>query len=389
MILPSAPLAPASNHPQPEGDLRRWQNRALILEQIRTTSETSRRELHELTGIRPNTVGEIVTDLLNEGLVEEIGEVQGRRGRRRRLLSLASESSVVGAELFEGAIRVGRVGLRGDLRVFNEHRLRSQRRDRVIDTLIKAIQPLVEMGDTLGVGLAAAGVVDSSAGISRRIRGIEEWEDVPVVAILEERLGVRTHLANLTDVRLIDLKQRGKIEPGMTAVLVVIEPGRIGCGIIAEGHLLRGAVEASSELGQTKVCIGDEIICLEDMVDTKFLRRRVREIGGTPPRDLRVLLRSDDPATEKIRTELAERLGISLANMVLLIKPSKMWLGGSVSSHRSLTEAVCSHLRANLLPSFDAALTIETLDNSPEDGARGAAGLVLDTLFAKPDVRAF
>jgi DNA-binding Lrp family transcriptional regulator len=256
-------------------DIRGWRNRSRILQEIRRAGRISRRGLFEITGIRPNTVGEIVTELLDSGLLEEVGTLGGRRGRHRRLLALSPGGKVLGAELFEGALRVGALGLDGEVLETVEHRLSSERRADVVGALIDALRPLANAGSVFGIGVAVAGVVDSERGVSRRIAHFEGWEDVPLGPELEQAFGVPVRLGNLTEVRLVDLKHRGAIRPGMTAALVVLEPGAIGCGIVAEGQILRGAVEASSELGQTLVMSEGRWLRLETLTDWTRLRRTV------------------------------------------------------------------------------------------------------------------
>ncbi len=379
-----------------DGDLRGRQNRARLLQEIRHAGPISRRGLHERTGTRPNTVGDIVGGLIAEGLVEEVGAAAGKRGRRRQLLALAARGTVLGAELFESAVRVGALDLHGTLREFTEHPLPTRSRAPVIETLVKALRALARTGKILGAGVAVAGVLDSERGISRRIAGFRDWRDVPLAARLRRTLRVPVHLGNLTDVRLIDLKHRGLIGPEMTAALAVLEPGAVGCGIVTGGQVLRGAVEASSELGHTKVmpdgprCHCGGRGCLEALTDWSFLRREIRRRGGRSPADLAAFLASRDADVVTVRDELAARLGTALANLVHLIKPSHLWLTGSLAAPGSpLMKTVVRALRRNLLPSFDEALNIETLDHAPQDGVRGAGGLVLDRLFAVPEVRYF
>jgi predicted NBD/HSP70 family sugar kinase len=346
--------------------------------------------------MRPNTVGEIVNALIEEGLVEEVGALAGHRGRRRRLLELSSRSAVLGAELFEGAVRVGVISLRGELLGFAEHELPSRRRRRVIEALIRFLRPMASGRDVRGLGVGVAGVVDSEHGVSRRAAGFEDWEDVPLAAELEGALRVPVRLGNLTEVRLVGLKHAGLIAPGMTAALVVLEPGAIGCGIVAEGQILRGAVEASSELGHTKLASDGPLChcgargCLEVLTAWPHLCKEIRRRGGKSPRDLAAFFASAEPEVADVREQLIERVGLALANLALLVKPSHLWLTGTLTIAREqFVEPLIAVIRRHVLPPFAEALRMEVLEHGPEDGVRGAAGLILDRLFAMPEIRYF
>ncbi|MBN1475347.1 hypothetical protein JXA47_01195, partial [Candidatus Sumerlaeota bacterium] len=134
MAAPSRGSILSPNVGQRKGaDLRGRQNRAALLQCVRESAPVSRRGLSEETGIRPNTVGVIVAELIEEGILVDVGEVVGRRGRRRRLLDFAPQSHVLGAEIFEGAVRVGAMDLRGEIRDFEERPLESHDRETVLE----------------------------------------------------------------------------------------------------------------------------------------------------------------------------------------------------------------------------------------------------------------
>jgi glucokinase len=303
-------------------------------------------------------------------------------------VELAPDAQVLGMELYEGMIRVGALSLRGDASEVVEHPLRSHDRSAVVGEILESIRPLMRRRHVHGLGVALAGIVDSRRGISRRIAHFEGWRDVPLSRELESAVGVPVRLGNLTEVRLVDLKSRGVIGPGMTAALVVLEPGAIGCGIVAEGQLLRGAVESSSELGQTIVQMGDQQLRLEELTEWPRLRDQVTRRGGEAPASAMAFFRSGDAVAAEVRLALTRHLGIALANLVFLIKPARLLLTGSLTEHReTFIDPLCAGLRSHLLPSFDEALTIEVLPQTPGEGVRCAASLALERLFAVPEVR--
>jgi predicted NBD/HSP70 family sugar kinase len=387
MVTPSPASAGASS---PEVDLRGRRNRVTVLQEIRRSGPISRRGLHEKTAMRPNTVGEIVGELLEEGILEEVGAVTGRRGRRRQLVDLTSDGQVLGAEIFEGHVRVGRMNLRGDLSGFQEIEVRTHRRQALLQALTRGLDGLAREGKVLGLGVAVAGVVDSERGVSRTLAHVADWKDVPLGSNLGAKYDIPAAISNLTNVRLVALKQEGLIESGMSAALVVMEAGAIGCSLAVDGHSLRGAVEASSELGQTRLDLNGKRITLETLTDLKWIRSEVKRLGGLPPRSLAALFESNAKPCREVCDVMVDRLGVALANLVLLVKPSRLWLTGSVSSIGApLVNPLRRSILRNLLPNFAEALTVEALDQGPEAGVRGAGGMILDHLFAMPEVRYF
>src|SRR5690349_14642216 len=87
---------------------------AEILMMIRRHGPLSRRELHEHTNLRPNTVGEITATMLRQGLLHEGEPKSDGRGRPRQPLEIdSSRRHVVGLAFDPGKVSVCRVNLLG------------------------------------------------------------------------------------------------------------------------------------------------------------------------------------------------------------------------------------------------------------------------------------
>src|SRR5512138_3340274 len=95
----------------------RQHNRNLVLQTIFANEAISRAEIARVTHLTRTTVSEIVSGLLEEGLVEEVGIGESIGGKSPILLSVAADSRyLIGLNLardkFIGAI----VNLRGEIR---------------------------------------------------------------------------------------------------------------------------------------------------------------------------------------------------------------------------------------------------------------------------------
>src|SRR5262245_47892974 len=96
--------------------LNRFVNRRLILDKIRRVGAISRAELAKQTAIRPPTVSIVIKELIEEGLVEEIGAGETTGGRAPRMLALSRRRlRALGFEMSERAILAGLCDLNGDL----------------------------------------------------------------------------------------------------------------------------------------------------------------------------------------------------------------------------------------------------------------------------------
>src|SRR4051812_39869023 len=85
-----------------------------LLTLIRRHGPMSRRELHERTGLRPNTVGEVVALMLKAGLLREGAADSSGPGRPRQPLEIdASRRRVIGLSFEPGRAGACQLNLHG------------------------------------------------------------------------------------------------------------------------------------------------------------------------------------------------------------------------------------------------------------------------------------
>ncbi|UCG15973.1 MAG: ROK family transcriptional regulator [Phycisphaerales bacterium] len=181
--------------------LNRMVNRRLILERIRRSGKTSRAELAESTAIRPPTVSAIVKELIDEGLVSEVGNGQSRGGRLPRMLSLSLQKTrTIGFEVSETAILGGVCDLTGTLIAQTGADFLPNTPQNTVDRLAKMGEELLAAAgltwkDISGVGVALPGHMDPARGVVRWSKPLG-WKDVPLRRMCELRWGHPTDVVN-------------------------------------------------------------------------------------------------------------------------------------------------------------------------------------------------
>ena len=133
--------------------------------------------------------------------------------------------------------------------------------------LFRSVSRLAEEagpGPLLGLGMGTPGLVDVATGTTRFLPNMPtQWRDVPVAAILGERLGCPVRLLN--DVRTALLGElrfgHGKDHPRMTMAFFAIGTG-VGGAVAIDGQLRLGPLGAAGELGhQTIITDGPRCGC--------------------------------------------------------------------------------------------------------------------------------
>lgn len=250
------------------------------------------------------------------------------------------------------------------------------------------------------VGVGVAGQCLGTTGVVLNAPNLG-WRDVPFGDLLAAALGVPVKVANDLAVAAWGEKRFGAAK-GLDEVLLVFVGSGVGSGIIVGGRLHEGATGVAGEFGHVKVrpsrpdtrprrCGCGEWGCLEAYTSGMNVAARVREdleagarsavrdlAGGDLSRVSASLVddarRAGDPYAAALWDEVGELLGTAIANLVTILNPARVILGGGVLLG-------CPALAAVVRERFDAAvsrsatrgLTIERAWLGDDAGVVGAA----------------
>ncbi|MFI8258693.1 ROK family protein [Streptomyces filamentosus] len=375
-------------------------NTTALLDRLRTAGPQSLSALVQHTGLSTATVNRLVDRLIDEGLVLEAGRAAPTGGRPARLVGFnARARSVLALDIGSSKI----AGAVTDL----EARVVRRRRSAIVpgDDARPALyffEALADLAASL-VKDAATGpapvraVAVSVPGVVRRDTGRVEfapslqWYDLPLGALLEERLGLPVRVAN--DVNLLALAElRHGAARGRRDVLTIALGTGVGASLVLGGGLYAGSGGAAGEIGYT--LLGRESLStpwpgfgdLESRVGTAGMLARMRERtdalpDGFGPEDFLGLARSGDEAATAVLAEVVDDLSLTIGNAATLLNPELVVLGGGFGRAAAdlLVPAVRRRLqgRIPLLPAITGA-------ELEEAQLIGAAELAIDLAAAAP-----
>ncbi|MBN1563896.1 MAG: ROK family transcriptional regulator [Anaerolineae bacterium] len=372
-------------------------NRASILNAIKAHGAIARTDIATFTGLSPATVTGLTAELIEDGLILEKTEGESRGGRRPILLALNPQgAAVVGIKLAEEHATLALTDINAD--ILAKHtiqlgprdprsislQLASETRDLLAEAAIKTNQ-------LLGVGVGLSGIIDSQAGICR-VSPHNDWHDVPFANLLADELGCIVTLDN--NVNTLTLVEQLYGAGQQVRDFLVITTGRgVGMGIVTNGAIYRGSTGGAGEFGHIVIdpdgfaCSCGNRGCLETFVSEPWLMRRA-ELNGlhvTSPDDLIALAYADHPIARDMLMAAGRALGQATANLVNLFNPSLIIISGEGVRAGDLMfgtmrATMARHMFAPLAEKLD--IRIEPL--SEDIWARGAASLVLSTIFSMP-----
>ncbi|MGW0711402.1 ROK family protein [Streptomyces sp. NPDC002643] len=236
-------------------------------------------------------------------------------------------------------------------------------------------------------GVAVPGIVDAEHGLAVYAANLG-WRDVPLRALLAERLG-GTPVALGHDVRTGGLAE-GRVGAGRGAdrfLFVALGTGIAGA-IGFDGRVEAGAHGFAGEIGHVVVRPGGDPCpcgqrgCLERFASAAAVSAAWAEVSGDPEADAADCAKavdSGDPLAEAVWRRAIDALADGLVTALTLLDPRTLIIGGGLAEagdtlFTPLRAAVERRLTFQKLPSIVPAALGDTA------GTRGAALLAWDLL---------
>lgn len=362
-----------------------------IISLLGRAGTTSRADIARALNVSPAAVTQVTKHLVARGLVAEVGRAPSQGGRPARLLGLVqSAGGAIGAKVAADHVAIVDASIDGTVQRFTSHRFDPWAANS-LDELARLLGTArdIHEGPLLGIGVGVPGSVDAQAlgVVNAPTLG---WADVRVGHALRSALRVPVLVEN--DVNTLAVAERlyGTGRYYASALVVTIGRG-IGCGILVDGAIYRGAAGGAGEIGHIPVsddgplCGCGSTGCLEAYAGDAALVRQAQErrvIG--PDDDQRSLVAAaakGDEAARAIYADAGGLLGRVLAGVIHTVDPEVVvMLGEGIEAWPFWQPAFEQSLRRHLTPSRrDLPIVVEPW--ADDKWALGAAALVLSSPF--------
>lgn len=260
---------------KPTGDLQFVQqmNRKLILDTLLNHAPLSRVEIARLTTLSPSTVANAISELIDEGLVYEIGTVPSSVGRRPTLLDICwGARSVIGLSFLDNHV----IGVRTNLKAEKQETYAREFADDADIVLIAkdAVDYLLKnqnRENVLGIGISTPGILDRELGDIELSTNFP-WKKLSLGRVIQEHTGIATILENDTNLSALGERHFGKGRGVNSFAYIHVGTG-VGAGLVVDGHILLGNRGIAGEIGHMTVdwrgnaCRCGGFGCLESYVN--------------------------------------------------------------------------------------------------------------------------
>lgn len=311
---------------------------------------------------------------------------------------------VAGIDLGATNMRVGLVTAEGKVVASTRLDTRAQegaeramaRLGEAIDGLLKAVAGGVAGGraggcsadgdtagcELVGVGLGMPGPLRPVDGVAVAPPNMPAWHGARVADMLSTAIGVPVFLTRDSHAALLGEWWRGAASGCSYAAMLTLGTG-VGGSAIVGGRIWPGRDGFSWEFGHMTVDVNGPVCgcgnrgCLEAIASGSGIARRTGRQGVEVFR----AAREGEPEALRIVAEVAAALGAGLANVVNIINPEVIVIGGGMLVSRDLFwDTMIAEMRRRAFPPACDGLRVMPAVLGEEAGIIGAARLALDAL---------
>lgn len=316
-----------------------------VLSQIKYNGPISKRELQDKTGFSWGKISFISNLLLNDNYAMTVGKQETFVGRKPEELDInINDNYIVGVDFnCEGVLTVV-CDLKG--RVINKYQSDFEKMD--YDTAVETLFTLIKKAlydnpqkNIVEIAVAMQGEVDSENGISKGIRAIEGWINVPVSKLIEEKFNIPTLLLHDPDCLLYTERIFGALrDDGVdNSVLLRLDHHGIGIAVLLDGEMFTGVNARKCEIGT--VAVPDDKggqtllynILTEKYIQKEFFYMTNEKLSCDEIADL---AREGDPQAKLIFKRQAMALGFAFNSVISLLNSEKIVIFGEFTKYLDL-----------------------------------------------------
>ncbi len=392
--------------------LRLPTDEAAVVDAIRRHGALSRTDLATISGYSRAKMTTVAGNLIEKGILVEIGAGDSQGGRRPRLLNFnANQGWIAGVDLGATSLDVAVADLTGKILARHSEAADVHAGPQAvlgrITTIITALleQCALAPAQLTAIGLGVPGPVEFASGMLIAPPLMPEWDGFPIPATLRAAFpNSRVIVDNDANVMALGELVSGTGVGVDNFFLVKIGTG-IGAGIICNGAVFRGSDGCAGDIGHIcvdragPVCRCGNVGCLETIAAGPPLAERAAELArhGHSPKlaqrlalqgylvaeDVGIAAAAGDRAALELIQESGRLIGEALAGLVNFFNPRLIVIAGGVSGigHQLLASIKQAVLQRSL-PLATKGLRIDYAALGMDAGVRGALALASKHAFS-------
>lgn len=386
-------------------------NRMTVLNIIKESEPVSRKQLAKLTGLTPPAITGIVRELIDMGLVMEVGLEKSRGGRRPVKLRFNPNAGyIIGVEVTRYETKIGLADLKNYPKNIQTIEIDMTEPKVGIPKLIEVVNKTIAEGSSMGknfLGLAVAfpGLINIKDGsIKRSVNLGPQWSSFPVRRALEEGLGFPVFIENNSNASALGEQWFGIGKDYRDLVYINLGEG-ISAGIILNNRVLHGFQGHAGEIGHIVMQEGGPLCncgnrgCLESICGIPALLRNIKtelplikkddplkkiwdNKGKLKIEDLMSSATIKDSYSHELFKQISIYISKAIADIINFYNPEAVFIGGKMASvFEMFLGDIRNIVNSHAFPEIAVSTELKISSLGESSGVVGACALALRQLF--------
>jgi len=215
----------------------------------------------------------------------------------------------------------------------------------------------LKLDNLLGIGVAVPGLIDKENGILEFAPNLG-WKNVHILEIFKDKYNLPVILDN--EAKAAAIGEREFIYPKMDNMVFVSINEGIGCGVILNGELYRGASGNAGEFGHIIIdtngpaCHCGNKGCWETLASESYIVNRYLKLSSSnkelTKKEIYQLGKNGDEKVIEIFNEAGRNIGVGLVNIINGLSPELLVIGGGIVEIKDYVyEEIIKKLKENAL----------------------------------------
>jgi N-acetylglucosamine repressor len=363
-------------------------NRILVLQTLLRNGRMSRLQIAEETRLTPATITNLTGELIEEGFITEIGNIESstpKAGRRSVAIDLNEDHvHVIGVHIRTDRIEFGVTNLKGKVKYFKRLPFPSDMiQDQFLDFLTNELEKIIYEQSHIniyGVGVGCVGLINFQDGVILNIQNIG-YENLELTSYISDQLGIPVFLDNNGRSMTVAETMYGDSNTAKDLLFIFIGYG-IGAGIVIHDKVFRGGLTGATEFGHMTLIPGGTPCwcgnkgCLERYASESFL---LKELNVATSSEILELIDRGDERAVKLLEEVGERIAIVLASFLNMIHVKKVVIAGALANYVLINQLQSVNQRSFLARQEKVQIEVSKLGE--HIGVIGGASLALSNMY--------
>lgn len=398
-------MSPRQNKPLAALNVRDH-NLSEVIQLIHRNGAMSRADLSRVTGLSAPTISALANVLIESGLINEAGEAESSGGRRPILMRFKYQARyAIGIDLGATHITSMVINLGGTPVAVRSVSVDAMHEPQQAINLIRTHltellnESKLSSAEVVGAGIAAPAPLEGE-GLKRLSPIIlPAWKDID----LQKEIGrdfkdLLVYVDNDANAGALAEKWWGKGRGFSNMAYIKLGTG-VGSGLIINDDIYRGSAGTAGEIGHTSISSDGPLCrcgnhgCMESYVGSPAIianvssKLKAQPIQGVDANNIKIRALAEaaldgDSIAIQIVQEAGNYLGIAIANLLNLLNPGLIVLGGDlVAAGPVLLNSVQETALARAISKAGKEVTITSSDLGGNVVAIGAATLVFHHAF--------